>query len=153
MKLYVPNPQKWVDFFERVRTGQTQLSQTGRGRRPHVITVDQSKPRPIKAILPAEQTAAQAKSELEREGINPTDVVKAFQLSTDRGRKRKATEAKRERGKRRKIDSIAIQSSTVRGHKRKATEAKTGKRRQTVSRPKTKASRSRQGYKDIFEIR
>jgi len=92
MKLYVPNPENWVDFFERVSTGQTQVSQTGRGRRPHVITVNQSNPRPIKAVLPAEQTAAQAKSELKRKGINPDVVAKAFQSSTDQGRKRKRTE-------------------------------------------------------------
>ena len=91
MKLYVPNPQKWLDFFERVSTGQTQLSQRGRGRQPHVITVDQSKQPPIKAVLLAEQTATQAKSGLERKGINLNDIVKAFQSSTGRGRKRKAT--------------------------------------------------------------
>lgn len=91
MKLYVPNPERWVEFFERVSTGQTQLSQTGRGRRPQVITVDQSKACPIKAVIPSEQTAAQAKSELEREGINPKDVVRAVQSSVGRGRKRKAT--------------------------------------------------------------
>lgn len=105
MKLYVPNPEKWLDFFERISTGQTQLNQTGRGRRRHVITVDQSKQHPVKAVLPTEQTAAQAKSELEREGINPNDVVKAFQSSTEHGRKRKVTNAKKESAKRRKTST------------------------------------------------
>lgn len=92
MKLYVPNPQMWVDFFQRVASGKTSLNQSGGGRRPHVITVDQStssdaRKYPIKAILPSEQTTAQAKSELEREAINPADVVKAIQ-STDKTRRR-----------------------------------------------------------------
>lgn len=92
MKLYIPKPDQWLNFFERVSTGQTQLSQSGRGRRPHVITVSQSKPCSIKAVLPAAQTAAQAKSELEREGINPEKVANAIQSSTGQGRKRKATQ-------------------------------------------------------------
>ena len=57
-----------------------------------MIAVDQStssdnRKYPIKAVLPAEQTTAQAKSELEREAINPADVIKAIQ-STDRTRRR-----------------------------------------------------------------
>ena len=122
MKLYVPNAQKWMDFFERVSTGQTQLSQTGRGRRPHVITVDQSKQPPVKAVLPADQTAAQAKAELERDGINPKDVAKAFQSSTERGRKREATNAKKGNGKRKKTST------------------------------KTTAKRYHKGFNDIFKI-
>ena len=93
LKLYVPNKQNWLDFLERVHSGQTQLTQEGRGRRPRIIKVERSNPCPVKAVLPAEQTAAQAKAELEREGINPKDVVKAVQSSTDRGRKRKAASA------------------------------------------------------------
>ena len=67
MKLYVPNPQKWVDFFDRESTGKANLNQSGAGRKPRVITVDQLKPiedkqLSIKAVLPSEQTAAQAKS-------------------------------------------------------------------------------------------
>ena len=92
MKLYVPNTQMWEDFFQRLATGKTSLNQSGGGRRPHVIAVDQStsldnRKYPIKAVLPAEQTTAQAKSELEREAINPADVIKAIQ-STDKTRRR-----------------------------------------------------------------
>ena len=50
----------------------------------------------IKAVLPTEQTAAQAKSELEREDINPKEVEKVFQNMTNRRRestKRKAPES------------------------------------------------------------
>ena len=72
MKLYVANPQKWVDFFGRVSSGISTLNQLGRGTRLSVIQVDDSKAVDnkvcsIKAVLPAEQTTAQAKSELERE--------------------------------------------------------------------------------------
>ena len=72
MKLYVPNPQKWSDFFYRVSTGKTSLNQLGAGRKPRVITVDQlksveDKQLSIKAVLSSEQSAAQAKSELERD--------------------------------------------------------------------------------------
>ena len=67
MKLYVPNPQKWVDFFDQVSSGKTSLNQSGGGRRLSVIPVDYTntgadKVYPIKAILPVEQTTAQAKS-------------------------------------------------------------------------------------------
>ena len=102
MKLYVPEPQKWLDFFDRVSTGKTTLNQSGSGRRPRVISVDQSKPLSLKAVIPSEQTTAQAKSELEREGINPDDVVRAIQSDTGRGKKRKSpqvTEIKSENPK------------------------------------------------------
>ena len=67
MKLYIPNPQKWVHFLDRVSSGETSLNQSGGGRRLSVIPVDYTNPGtdkvyPIKAILPAEQTTAQAKS-------------------------------------------------------------------------------------------
>ena len=99
MKLYVPNPQIWVDYFEHV--GQASSSnQRGGGRKPGIITVKPAKKKEeqrvtIKAVLPTEQTAAQAKSELEREDINPKDVEKVFQNMTKRrreNRKRKAAE-------------------------------------------------------------
>jgi hypothetical protein len=145
MKLYVPNPQVWVDFFDRVSTGKASLNQSGAGRRPRVITVNQSKPTDddevnIKAVLPAEQTTARAKSELEREDINPKTVETMFQKASggqQRGIKRKSRSrtssrsAKRQRGggKRRKIQP----------RKRKLSK----KRRYAV--PK--------GQGDIFEIK
>ena len=75
------------------------MNQSGSGRRPRVIAVSQSKPFTVKAVIPSEQTAAQAKSELEREGINPEDVVRAIQSDTGREKKRKrpsVVEIKRE---------------------------------------------------------
>ena len=83
MKLYVPNPQLWVDYFDRVTKGTS--NQRGGGRRPRVIMVKPSRKKDeghrisINAVLPTEQTVAQAKSELEREDINPKEVEKVFQ--------------------------------------------------------------------------
>ncbi|XP_052761972.1 uncharacterized protein F54H12.2-like [Mya arenaria] len=102
MTLYVPNPQKWVDFFDRVSSDKTSLNQYGGGRRLSVIPVDYSKAiddktYPIKAVLPAEQTTAQAKSELERQDINPASVVDMLQSSSSsqrRGIKRKRSSSR-----------------------------------------------------------
>ena len=93
MKLYVPNPQTWVDFFQRVSSSKTSRNQTGSGRRPRVIPVIRVKPEEskhisIKAVLPAEQTTAQAKSELERQDINSRGIVNTNQSNSGRARKR-----------------------------------------------------------------
>ena len=67
MKLYVPNPQFWVDFLDRVSRGKASLQQPGRGRFPSVIEVTPSsspeeKKVTINAVLPTEQITAQAKA-------------------------------------------------------------------------------------------
>ena len=108
MKLYVPNPQVWVDYFDGVSKGSS--NQRGGGRRPRIITVKPPKRKDdqrvsIKAVLPTEQTAAQAKSELEREDINPKDVEKVFQNLTKRrgeSTKRKAPTSSSSNPKRQK---------------------------------------------------
>ena len=124
MNLYVPNPQKWVDFFDRVSTGKANLNQSGAGRKLRVIIVDQLKPiedkqLSIKAVLPSEQTAAQAKSELERENINPKEVATMFQSSSRRGRKRKSRSRSVHSTKRRRVSrkwqrGVGIKKSTYR---------------------------------------
>lgn len=137
MKLYVPNPQVWVDYFERVSQGSSN-QRGGGGRKPRIITVKPAKKKEeqhvtIKAVLPSEQTAAQAKSELEREDINPKEVEKVFQNLSKRRRestKRKAQESS---------------SSTAKRQKRPDQKRRAGK-----------ASEKRRGYtqkkRDIFEI-
>ena len=105
MKLYVPNPQMWVDFFDRVGTGKASLNQSGAGRRPRVITIDQSKPLAevsIKAVLSIEQTVAQAKSEMKREDISPEAVEKMFQSTSRHSRKRKSRTVSLRKNKRRR---------------------------------------------------
>ena len=143
MKLYVPNPQKWVDFFGRVSSGKTTLNQSGRGRRLSVIPVDESKAAnnsvySIKAVLPAEQTTAQAKSELEREDINPTEIVDMLHSSTRRHRrgiKRKRSNKNTHKGAKRQ-----------RGSGKKRTHSK-----KKISR-KGRKNKSLSRRKDIFEI-
>lgn len=100
MKLYVPDSQKWLDFFERLSTGKTSLNQTGTGRRHSVIPIEESKASrernrvTIRAVLPSEQTTARAESELKREGIKPDDVVDALQSKRGK-RKRKISKTKK----------------------------------------------------------
>ena len=110
MKLYVPNPQLWVDFFDRVSRGKASLQQTGRGRFLSVIEVSPSshpeeRKVAINAVLPTEQVTAQAKAQLEREYINPKQVENAFQsLSRLRrsNKKRKARDPSSSQNKCRK---------------------------------------------------
>lgn len=144
MKLYVPNPQKWVDFFERVSSGQASLNQTGGGRQHSIIHVDQSnatagKAYPIKAVLPAEQTTAQAKSELEREGINPIKVLNMPQFSS--GQHRRGIKRKRSNKKRNKKAKRQRGSGKKRKTSRRKRVLRKGGKRKFVNRKK-----------DIFEI-
>lgn len=141
MKLYVPNPQMWVDFFDRVSTGKASLNQSGAGSRPRIITLNQSKPTddkqvPIKAVLPAEQTVAQAKSELEREDINPASIVNMIKKGSRRGTKRKSSGAssrsKRQRGAGKHRQSV--------------------KKRQFGAGKKRRVQKKSSGKRDIFEI-
>lgn len=143
MKLYVPNPQVWVDYFDRVSRGKASLQQSGRGRRHRVITVtpssEENNPVTIKAVLPSEQTAAQAKAALEREAINPKSVEKAFQNLSEpprRNRKRKSSEI--DSGKKTKRSRGA--TTSLRQQKSKSSH---GKRSKSL-----KNNRQR----DIFEI-
>lgn len=97
MKLYVPDPQKWVTYFERL-SNKHYSNQSGAGIRPRVIPIEDSKASrerkqvSISAVLPAEQTTARAEAELKRDGIKPADVVDAFQ-STSSHRKRKVSKS------------------------------------------------------------
>lgn len=89
-KLYVPNPQKWVHFFDKV----AKVKQRGGGKVPQILPLDkytaiesQNNQVPVKVVTPAEQTVQQAKSELERESLKPSTVaemnhkLKAHRLS------------------------------------------------------------------------
>jgi hypothetical protein len=143
MKLYVPNPQKWVDFFHNLSLGKTSLNQSGGGRRLSIIPVNESKANDdnaysIKAVLPAEQTTAQAKSELERQDINPTSVVNMFQSSS--GQQRRGIKRKRSRKK---------SSKTVK--RRRKSSKKKQHRRRKISRKSRKTSATKR-KRDIFEI-
>ena len=132
MKLYVPNTQLWVDYFDRVSKGSS--NQRGGGRRPRIITVKPQRKTEkqrisIKPVLPTEQTAAQAKSELEREDIKPKEVEKVFQNLSKR------------RGKSTKRKSGALSSSSAKRHKSGNRKRSGGKRTSAAKR-----------HRDIFEI-
>ena len=140
MKLYVPNPQLWVDYFDRVTKGTS--NQRGGGRRPCIIMVNPSRKKEegrrisINAVLPTEQTVAQAKSELEREDINPKDVEKVFQNLTDR---RTDNTLKRKR-------PLSSQSSSKRSKEQKREGRKGSARKQ-----KTTAKRRRDIHVFVIE--
>lgn len=90
-KLYVPNPQKWLDLFDKV----AKVKQSGGGKRSQILPLDkyttiesQNKQVPVKAVSPAEQTVQQAKSELERENIKPSAVAEMNHKSKPRRMRR-----------------------------------------------------------------
>ena len=139
MKLYVPNTQLWVDYFDGVSKGTS--NQRGGGRKPCIITVKPQKRKDdqyvsIKAVLPTEQTAAQAKSELERQDINPKVVEKAYQNLTER---------REESTKRKAVGSSSHNAKHQRGTGQKRSA---GKNSQKSRRPTQK-----RGHSDIFEIK
>ena len=99
-------------LFDRVSSGKASLNQSGGGRRLSIIPLDHNtntatdKEYPIKAVLPVEQTTAQAKSALEREDINPAKVVDMIHSSSGkRGIKRKRISKKSRRGVKRQRGS------------------------------------------------
>lgn len=67
-KLYVPNPQKWIDYFKnnkpQVRKGFAIPHKSSTGR--NSVTIN--------TVSPAEQTVNQAKSELKRDGLKTSEV-------------------------------------------------------------------------------
>jgi hypothetical protein len=67
-KLYVPNPQKWIDYFKNNKP------QVGRGFAiPHKSSTG-SNGVTINVVSPTEQTVDQAKSELKRDGIKTSEI-------------------------------------------------------------------------------
>jgi len=154
-KLYVPNPQKWVNFFDRMAKGKVTFEQSGAGRRRWVIPLDKTliestgREVPIQVISPAEMTAQQAKSELVRDHINPASVVSQIQSSTGRQRKKVASKqiAKIKRGTGKKTNT----SSNKGGKKKRGSVKKPTKGRQKQSRTTTRKSQTKTS-KDIFSF-
>jgi hypothetical protein len=105
--------------------------------------VNHIKPGPLKAVLPAEQTAAQAKSELEREGINPDVVVKALQSST-RGRTRSNNLISGVGRKKR-------ETRKTQNSRRTTKKAKTGESTKKKTKPPVNSKRDQPEFNDIFE--
>lgn len=97
-KLYVPNPQRWVDFFDKVAKGKVEVNQKGGGGSGfmQIVPADRKdtspnrKPEvPVKFISATEQLVEQAKSELERKDIKPSEVKEMFQKANSARRQRK----------------------------------------------------------------
>ena len=147
-KLYVPNPQKWVSFFDRVSKGLTTLNQSGGARQSRVISVESPNSKqnanqlPLKAVSPAQQTVLQAKSELERENIKPSDAADMIQKPARRRRRRTAKSGKIKK----------IGRSQKGGAKR--ANRKTAHKRKSVNRRNKKVKRSggynKSSRQDIF---
>ena len=78
-KLYIPNPQKWIHFYDKVADGKVKLLQSGGSRTSQILPLGSYTPvekaenqqLAVKAVSPIEQTTLQANSELERENIKP----------------------------------------------------------------------------------
>ena len=127
MKLYVPTPQLWVNFFDRVSRGKANLQQTGRGRFPSVIELTPSshpeeKKVAFNAVLPTEQITAQAKAQLEREHINPEQVENVFQSLTElrpNNKKRKGRDSANGENKQRNTQKVKGKVSRKKANKTK----------------------------------
>ncbi len=95
-KLYVPNPQQWVRFFDKVAEGKAKFGQSGGARKLEILpidkyaTTDKTVQPSIKAVAPAEQTVQQAASELKRDNINLDTAAKMIQKPEKRRRKRRS---------------------------------------------------------------
>ena len=107
-KLYIPNPQKWMRFFDKV----AKVKQSGGGYVPKILHLDKyvtadsnAENVPIKSVSPAEQTVQQAVSELKRDNIKPVSTMTTSQTSKRHRRKRPAgtkKSKKQNRGKKSK---------------------------------------------------
>lgn len=145
-KLYVPNPQKWVQFFDKVAK-VAKVKQSGGGKLSEILPLDkymnietQNKQLPVKTVSPAEQTVEQAKSELEREHIKPTTIKSMNHNLKKRRRRQKLPKKNRIKVKR-------IHKGKIYRISRK--QLKGGK---NIKRGKKRKSKSNRKKKDIFEF-
>lgn len=151
-KLYVPNPQQWVRFFDKVADGKAKFGQSGGARKMEIIPIDKCASTdktslPIAAVVPAEQTVQQAASELKRENINPEAVAKMIQKTEKRRRKRtskiaKIAKKKQVGGGRKQIGGR--RKKQIGGRKKRAGG---GRKKQSGGRRKGGVKKA---YKDIF---
>ena len=158
-KLYVPNPQKWVHFFDKV----AKVKQRGGGKVPQILPLDkytaiesQNNQIPVKAVTPAEQTVQQAKSELERESIKPPTVADMnHKLKAYRRRRMSKTKKSVNARRGQKGKNVKIARKQQKGGRkikqqkggRKVKQQKGGRKVKQKKKVKTKKSLTR---KDIF---
>ena len=161
--MYVPNPQQWVRFFEKIADGKAKFGQSGGARKMEIIAIDKCASNgdsslPIKAVAPAEQTVQQAASELKRENINPDVAAKMIQNPEKRRRKRKGKIVKIKRK-----TQIGGRRKQIGGRKKKTVGRRKkqigGRRKQVGGRKKQSGGRKKKAgggrkkrklYKDVF---
>jgi hypothetical protein len=153
-KLYVPNPQEWVQFFHKLAQGNVKLGQIGGGNVAQIIPMDQhtstqanTSGLSLKRVSPAEQTVDQAKSELERENIKPSEVKALFQ--TPKNPRRYRLSAKRKSNAKDGNRSKKV-GRTKKGRKSKKV-GKTGKQ-QSLSTSKKVQIHALKNKRDIFQF-
>jgi hypothetical protein len=151
-KLYVPNPQKWVQFFDKAAKGKVNWNQTGGGNISQIMSMDKyvsstpNKPQlPVKIVSPAEQVVDQVKSELMRENIKPSEVKKIFHKP--RSRPRKQPSKKKYKTKSKKVRKI----KKSRTNKKSKSKTKSGRiSKQHLTRKKRKFRDARSKTRRIF---
>lgn len=127
-KLYIPNPQKWVNFYRNLAEGKVKLhsyKQTGGGNVTHSfitpiekkssdIMPDTNKQPQVKLVTPSQQIVEQAKSELKREGEPIKDLSAMMKNQKPRSyRKGKSSKTKK------KTQLKKIQKKKVKLNKKK----------------------------------
>ncbi len=129
-KLCVPDPQKWIHFFDKVSQGKVRFGQFGGARTAQILPLDiythkdsdEAIPS-TQVVAPTEQTVEQAKSELERENINPTSVANMFQ-KTARRRRTRTTKRKKTQYR----ENLENKEKASNGRKEGQVEDKTAKK-------------------------
>lgn len=159
--LYIPNPQKWVHFFNKVVDGKVKMLQTGGGQTSRILPLGTYTPAEtnknqqivVKTVSPAEQTVQQAKSELQRENIKLDRIVRMNQ--------NKRRHRRRNNGKITKISRKSqIGGRKTTGGRRKQTARKKqigGRKKQIGGRRKQTGGRKHKKYitktkRDIFNF-
>ena len=101
-KLYVPDPQKWVQFYKHLADGKIKhysYNQSGGGNTAHsfITPVDfnehqnqseHSQTPPVKLVSTSQQIVNQAKSELQREGESIKDIKEAVHPQKQKRRRK-----------------------------------------------------------------
>lgn len=118
--LYVPNPQKWIDYFTK-----SKKTQVGKGLYiPSKTSSMEPDSMSVKVVSPAEQTLDQAKSELKRDGINSSEITSLIHKRKNRRTVNKSKVVGKTKqlkktytSKRKKITGKKISKSVKKGRK------------------------------------
>lgn len=137
-KLYIPNPQKWVNFYRNLAEGKVKLhsyNQTGGGnvthsfiapieRKPSDIMADKNEQPQVKLVTPSQQIVEQAKSELKRGG----ETIKGLYSMKKNQKSRSYRKGK---------SSIAKKKSQLKKNQKRKVKIKKRKSKKLLTRKKT----------------